>query len=130
MYEITLEGKVRLRNISGGGQYPLFETIFETEANMPEDLRTKLSVLKLARDTEEIKGIGQKVSDTVFWIYDEDDELFSLIRSGVPISIKAYINYIEYINKSQQSDGALLLGCVGAVIILVGTSVAILTGVI
>lgn len=129
MYEITLEGKVRLRNISGGGQYPLFETIFETEANMPEDLRTKLSILKLARDTEEIKGIGQKVSDTVFWIYDENDELYSLIRSGVPISIKDYINYIEYI-KSQHSDGALLLGCVCAVIILVGTSVAILTGVI
>lgn len=70
MYEITLEGKVRLRNISGGGQYPLFETVFESEANMPEDLRTKLSVLKLVKDTEEIKGVGQKVSDTVFWIYD------------------------------------------------------------
>lgn len=130
MYEITLEGKVRLRNISGGGQYPLFETVFETEANMPEDLRTKLSVLKLARDTEEIKGIGQKVSDTVFWIYDANDELYELIRSGKTAPLKAHIAFIKHIYKAQQLYKSFMWGCVCAVIIFVGTSVAILTGVI
>ena len=130
MYEITLEGKVRLINISGGGQYPLFETVFETEANMPQDLRTKLSVLKLARDTEEIKGIGQKVSDTVFWIYDESDALYALIHSGKTAPLKAHINFVKHIYKTQRLYESFMWGCVCAVIILAGTSVAILTGVI
>lgn len=129
MYEITLEGKVRLRNISGG-QYPLFETLFESEANMPEDLRTKLSILKLARDYEEIEGVGQKVSSTVFWIYDQNDVFYAMISTAGVHNTKMYVEYITNMHTATGAYRGLLWGWVLEVIVLIGTSVAILTGVI
>ena len=129
MYEITLEGKVRLRNISGG-QYPLFETLFESEANMPEDLRTKLSILKLARDYEEIEGVGQKVSSTVFWIYDQTDAIYAMISMVGVHNAKMYVEYITNMHTATNTYRGLLWGCVLGAIVLIGTSVAILTGVI
>ena len=129
MYEITLEGKVRLRNISGG-QYPLFETLFESEANMPEDLRTKLSILKLARDYEEIEGVGQKVSSTVFWIYDQTDAFYAMISTAGVHNTKMYVEYITNMHTVTGTYRGLLWGCVLGAIVLIGTSVAILTGVI
>ena len=129
MYEITLEGKVRLRNISGG-QYPLFETLFESEANMPEDLRTKLSILKLAQDYEEIEGVGQKVSSTVFWIYDQTDAIYAMISMVGVHNAKMYVEYITNMHTATNTYRGLLWGCVLGAIVLIGTSVAILTGVI
>lgn len=129
MYEITLEGKVRLRNISGG-QYPLFETLFESEANMPEDLRTKLSILKLAQDYEEIEGVGQKVSSTVFWIYDQTDAFYAMISTAGVHNTKMYVEYITNMHTATSTYRGLLWGCVLGAIVLLGTSVAILTGVI
>lgn len=129
MYEITLEGKVRLRNISGG-QYPLFETLFETEANMPEDLRTKLSILKLARDYEEIEGVGQKVSSTVFWIYDQNDAFYAMISTAGVHNTKMYVEFIKNMQTATGTYRGLLWGCILGAIVLIGTSVAILTGVI
>lgn len=129
MYEITLEGKVRLRNISGG-QYPLFETLFESEANMPEDLRTKLSILKLARDYEEIEGVGQKVSSTVFWIYDQNDAFYAMISTAGVHNTKMYVEYIKNMQTATGMYRGLFWGCILGAIVLIGTSVAILTGVI
>ncbi len=45
-------------------------TVYASEANMPDDLRTKLSALKMLTPPDGYEEIGQRVDDTIFWIYD------------------------------------------------------------
>lgn len=40
--------------------------------NIPDGIKTKLSALKLMHAHTDVESIGQKVSDTIYWIYDED----------------------------------------------------------
>lgn len=43
---------------------------FPTESNLPYDVRTKLSALKLMTVPDDIPDVGQKVSNTLYWIYE------------------------------------------------------------
>jgi hypothetical protein len=45
-------------------------TIYASEANMPDDILTKLSALKMVTPPDGYEDIGQRVDDTTFWIYD------------------------------------------------------------
>jgi hypothetical protein len=73
VYEITLmeDGSVELtqakRNAWGAAGS---KTVYTTEANMPDDLRTKLSALKMVTPPDGYEDIGQRVNDTIFWIYE------------------------------------------------------------
>ena len=53
-------------------------TTYASEDNIPADIRSKLSVLKLLQDANEIPSVGQRVSDTIYWIFD-DLEVGSLV---------------------------------------------------
>jgi len=43
---------------------------YPSESNLPDDVRTKLSALKLMTVPDDIPDVGQKVSDTLYWIYE------------------------------------------------------------
>ena len=53
-------------------------TTYASEDNIPADIRSKLSVLKLLQDANEIPSVGQRVSDNIYWIFD-DLEVGSLV---------------------------------------------------
>ena len=67
---------------------------FPSESNLPNDVRTKLAALKLMAVPEDIPDVGQKVSDTLYWIYEGTKielpmELYTLmifsVARGCPI---------------------------------------------
>ena len=71
MYEITLmdDGTVALSQTgSWGGKG--YQTVYTSEANMPDDLRTKLSALKMVTPPDGYEDIGQRVDAVTFWIYE------------------------------------------------------------
>lgn len=49
-------------------------TKYQSEANLPAELREKLSVLKLVGVNEAVDDVGQKVSDTLYWIFDTAEQ--------------------------------------------------------
>jgi hypothetical protein len=66
VYEITLKDNGVVEIIGCNkvkSQYP-------SEDNLPADIRVKLSALKLISPPEEFEHVGQRVTDTIFWIYD------------------------------------------------------------
>ena len=73
MYEIELLGngevmlKQQISMVSGTEWYKVKYT---SEANMPDELRTKLSALKMVTPPDGYEDIGQRVNETIFWIYD------------------------------------------------------------
>ena len=73
MYEITLmdDGSVELtqakQNAWGATGN---KTVYTTESNMPDDLRTKLSALKMVTPPDGYEDIGQRVDAVTFWIYE------------------------------------------------------------
>ena len=66
MYEITLKESGEVE-ITGGNKT---KSHYPSEDNLPVDIRVKLSALKLIPPPEEFEHVGQRVSDTIFWIYD------------------------------------------------------------
>lgn len=38
--------------------------------NLPDDIKTKLSALKLMQDGADIDDVGHKVSKSIYWIYE------------------------------------------------------------
>jgi hypothetical protein len=71
VYEIVLkdDGTVRLKEFSmkfkGANSST---TVYASELNMPEDLRAKLSALKMVTPPDGYEDIGQRVDDVTFWI--------------------------------------------------------------
>lgn len=55
---------------------------YPSEDNLPEDVKTKLSVLKLMQDHDEVEWVGQKVSVRLYWIYDSDWEGVTISFAG------------------------------------------------
>lgn len=45
---------------------------YTTENNLPKPIQTKLAILKLMAIADDIPDVGQKVSNTVYWIYEGD----------------------------------------------------------
>lgn len=43
---------------------------YPSESNLPDDIRTKLAVLKLMTIPDDVPDVGQKVSNTMYWIYE------------------------------------------------------------
>lgn len=58
---------------------------YPSENNLPDDIRTKLAVLKLMRTHEDIPDIGQKVSNEMYWIYEGtvNDNLIAMLKTKV-----------------------------------------------
>ena len=80
---------------------------YHSEANLPSELRTKLSVLRLMDRASEVHGVGQKVSDTIFWIdepYDSEKISNGEILSFLVVKSKAIVeakSLTELIKESQ-----------------------------
>ena len=49
-----------------------FHVSYKTIENIPDEVRTKLSALQLMADGDDLHDIGQKVSKTIYWIYETD----------------------------------------------------------
>lgn len=45
-------------------------TTYTSEENMPDDLRTKLSMLKLLTPPDGYEQVGNRIDDDTFWIND------------------------------------------------------------
>jgi len=43
-------------------------TVYTSEENMPDDLRTKLSMLKLLTPPDGYEHVGTRIDDVTFWI--------------------------------------------------------------
>lgn len=48
-------------------------TRYQSEANLPAELRDKLSALRLVGSNDPVADVGQRVSDTIFWIHDTEE---------------------------------------------------------
>ena len=65
------DGKVELhQTLSKMSGMSRITTVYTTIANMPDDLRTKLSALRMLTPPDGYENIGQRVDDTTFWIYE------------------------------------------------------------
>ena len=49
-----------------------FKLTYTHMENIPEDVLTKLSVLRLLPEHSDIPEIGHKVSDNIYWIYEDE----------------------------------------------------------
>ena len=80
MIELTIEEdkSISCVIVSPDGNVESLVT-YESEANLPDDLKTKLAVLKMVDDTQEIKNVGQKVSKNIFWLDRFDDEVANIL---------------------------------------------------
>jgi len=73
VYEIVLkdDGTVELMQAKQNAWGATgFKTMYTSVANMPEDLRTKLSALRMLTPPDGYEDIGQRVDDVTFWIYE------------------------------------------------------------
>ena len=70
MYQVELkdDGKVELSQ--SDNKLNFSKTIYASVANMPDDIRTKLSALKMVTPPDGYKDIGQRVNETLFWIFE------------------------------------------------------------
>jgi hypothetical protein len=74
MIELTL-GENGIEGIIYGSMGKITSrTTYASEDNIPAVIRSKLSVLKLLQDVNEIPNVGQRVSNTVYWIFDGLEE--------------------------------------------------------
>ena len=73
MYQIILEGDGSvlvsevLDSLVSGDR--ILRTTYTSEENMPDDLRTKLSMLKLLTPPDGYEHVGNRIDDVTFWIY-------------------------------------------------------------
>jgi hypothetical protein len=77
---------------------------YPTENNLPDDVKTKLSALKLMTVPDDIPDVGQKVSDTLYWIYegtknDLSMELQAMMVFSVVKGCPMYIVNKELVDK-------------------------------
>lgn len=76
MIELTIEedGSVVSATISKNNVSPT--TTYKSLDNLPEELKTKVSVLRLSDTYQDIDGIGQKVTDKLFWVYEDANDKY------------------------------------------------------
>lgn len=74
MIELTI-GENGVEGIIYGQQGKIMSrTNYTSEENIPDAIRSKLSVLKLLHDSDEVPNIGQRVSDEIYWIFEDGGE--------------------------------------------------------
>lgn len=78
MIEIELTDTEVIKTVISENGYIHSSVTYRRESNLPEDIRTKLSALKLMPDYTDVPDIGQRVTDKIFWVYEEP-----LIRQSV-----------------------------------------------
>lgn len=74
MYQIILAGDgsvivTEVMDMSISGER-FSKTTYVSEENMPDDLHTKLSMLKLLTPPDEYEQVGYRIDDDTFWIND------------------------------------------------------------
>lgn len=72
MYQIILAGDgsvivTEVMDMSISGER-FSKTTYVSEENMPDDLRTKLSMLKLLTPPDGYEHVGTRIDDVTFWI--------------------------------------------------------------
>jgi len=72
VYQIELndDGSVELKVYGGHVGSNTSTTMYASEANMPNELRAKVSALKMVTPPDGYEDIGQRVNETVFWIFE------------------------------------------------------------
>lgn len=73
MYQIELkdDGSVDVKVFGDFVGANSSKTVYASEANMPNDLRSKVSALKMVTPPDGYKDIGRRVNQTLFWVFDE-----------------------------------------------------------
>jgi len=84
--------------------------IYPSESNLPDDIRTKLAILKLMQNADNIPEVGQKVNNWLYWIYEGtvSQKLISTLIKGNymkahPFLINRKVN--EYNKKIDELEG-------------------------
>jgi hypothetical protein len=72
VYQIELndDGSVELKVYGGRVGGNTSTTMYASEANMPNELRAKVSALKMVTPPDGYEDIGQRVNETVFWVFE------------------------------------------------------------
>jgi hypothetical protein len=68
------------------------KVMYPSEANLPDDIKVKLSVLKLMEDYTDIPDIGQRVTSEVYWIYEGGPPSEDIIKT---LFVNGYSSYIK-----------------------------------
>lgn len=59
--------------------------VYQSEDNLPDDVKVKLAVLKMMQDYTDIPDIGQRVTSEVYWIYEggntAHEKLYAIINN-------------------------------------------------
>ena len=70
--------------------------------NLPDNIKTKLSAMKLMHDGADIVDVGHKVSKSIYWIYEDpighSDFIWSMVASTAnlrKITIKAAWDHLS-----------------------------------
>jgi hypothetical protein len=103
MIELTI-GENGVEGIIYGQQGTIMSrTNYTSEENIPDAIRSKLSVLKLLHDSAEVPNIGQRVSDEIYWIFEDGGEAMPIHSKMIlaeallnKISIReAYMKFVK-----------------------------------
>lgn len=80
---ITDTGSIKSTYTNGG--VVTANVVYQSEDNLPNDVKVKLSVLKLMEDYTDIPDIGQRVTSEVYWIYEggntSHEKLYAIINN-------------------------------------------------
>lgn len=70
MYEITLSPFITMRKITVDRRV-VHSSVYASMEEIPEPFKTKLSALRLVSPPDEIKNVGQRVDEHLFWVYED-----------------------------------------------------------
>jgi hypothetical protein len=83
---------------------------YTSESNLPDDIRTKLAILKLMQNGDDIPDVGQKINKWLYWIYEgtvSQKLISNLIKGNFmkshPLVVRHKVN--EYNKKIDELTG-------------------------
>ena len=83
-----------------------FKLTYPHMENIPSDVLTKLSVLRLLPEHSDIPEIGHKVSDNIYWIYEDGvglESQFVSVSNTAMLDIKS-MTLAAIVNKTTISE--------------------------
>ena len=77
-------------------------TRYQTEANLPAELQDKLAALRLVGNSDPVADIGQRVSDTIFWIHDTAERPAFMMAVIMQAAAKRKHSLCNYANSPKE----------------------------
>lgn len=93
-----------------------FNLTYTHMENIPEDVLTKLSVLRLLPEHSDIPEIGHKVSDNIYWIYEdeigfESQFLVGSVRGTFIAAMRVAISWKKTITEVLRKHNIIIRNC-------------------